>query len=55
MAALARPSQPLLTPHPPIAGGPGNLVEAGPLYAGETVARISEVRPAAALTRELGR
>src|SRR5206468_5429866 len=43
MAALARPSQPLLTPRPPIAGGPDSLLEAGPLYAGETVARIGDV------------
>ncbi len=29
------------------------LVEAGPLYAGESVARIGDIRPAGAITREL--
>jgi hypothetical protein len=53
MAALARPSQPLLAPQPPIAGGPDSLVEAGPLYAGETVARIDQVRAAGVLTGEV--
>ena len=52
-AALQRPGSPLLGPQPPVAGGPPGLVEAGPLYAGETVARISELRPAGELTREL--
>ena len=33
--------------------GPTNLVDAGPLYAGECVARISDVRPAGELAREL--
>ena len=53
MASLARPSQPLLSPQPAVAGGPERLLEAGPLYAGETVARIGDVRPAGELTREL--
>ena len=30
-----------------------NLVDAGPLYAGQTVARISDVRPAGELVRDL--
>jgi hypothetical protein len=33
--------------------GPPSLVEAGPLYAGECIERIGDVRPAAALVREL--
>jgi hypothetical protein len=53
LAALQRPGSPLLSPQPPTADGPDALLEAGPLYAGETVARIGELRPAAKLTREL--
>jgi nitronate monooxygenase len=52
-AAFQRPSSPLLGPQPPVVGGPPGLVEAGPLYAGETVARINDLRPAGELTREL--
>jgi hypothetical protein len=33
--------------------GPSNLVEAGPLYAGQCVARIGEIRAAGQLVREL--
>ncbi len=33
--------------------GPPNLIEAGALYAGECVNRISDIRPAAELVREL--
>jgi hypothetical protein len=33
--------------------GPATQIEAAPLYAGESVTRISELRPAAELTREL--
>ena len=33
--------------------GRDRLLDSGPLYAGETVARIGDVRPAGALTREL--
>jgi nitronate monooxygenase len=43
-------------PLPPLAAtddGPPELVDDGPLYAGETVARIDEVRPAATLVAEL--
>jgi len=53
MAPLASPSRPILTPQPAIRGGPDNLLDAGPLYAGESVARIDGVRPAGALTRDL--
>lgn len=53
VAPRVRPSQPLLGPRPPTDDGPESLIEAGPLYAGETVARIGEIRPAGALTREL--
>jgi NAD(P)H-dependent flavin oxidoreductase YrpB (nitropropane dioxygenase family) len=48
-----RPSQPLLSPQPPTDDGPENLLDSGPLYAGENVARLSDIRPAAQLVREL--
>ncbi|HWI96264.1 MAG TPA: nitronate monooxygenase [Solirubrobacterales bacterium] len=43
----------LLTPLGPTDDGPANLLDAGALYAGETVARIDAVRPAAELVRTL--
>ena len=48
-----RPDRPILSPQPPAEGAPPGLVDAGPLYAGETVSRLDDVRPAAELTREL--
>jgi nitronate monooxygenase len=45
--------RPFFTSQPPARGAPPNLVEAGPLYAGESVARIDDVRPAAELVRDL--
>lgn len=54
MIRAQRPGSRLLTPAGPTDDGPATLVEAGALYAGETVARIDEVRPAAELVRELG-
>jgi nitronate monooxygenase len=53
LAAAQRPSRPILSPQPPADDAPDNLLEAGPLYAGETVARIDELRAAGALTRDL--
>jgi nitronate monooxygenase len=54
-AALGRgdPRVPLLAPAPPTDDGPASLVESGPLYAGTTVARISDVRPAAEIVAAL--
>jgi nitronate monooxygenase len=43
----------LLTPLGPTDDGPANLLDAGALYAGETVARIDAIRPAAELVRAL--
>jgi nitronate monooxygenase len=43
-------------PLPPLAAtddGPAELVDAGPLYAGETVARIADLRPAAEIVADL--
>jgi nitronate monooxygenase len=53
LAASQKPSRPIFGPVVAIAGGPPNLVEAGPLYAGECVERITDIRPAAELVREL--
>jgi NAD(P)H-dependent flavin oxidoreductase YrpB (nitropropane dioxygenase family) len=53
MVRAQRPGSRLLTPAGPTDDGPETLLDAGPLYAGETVARITEVRPAAALVRAL--
>jgi nitronate monooxygenase len=55
-ARIARAQQPrsrLLSPQGPTDDGPANLLEAGPLYAGETVARIDSIRPAAEIVRDL--
>lgn len=53
MIRAQRPGSRLLSPAGPTDDGPETLVDAGALYAGETVARIGEVRPAAELIREL--
>ena len=53
MAASQRPGMPLFGPAAATAGRGDNLVEAGPLYAGESVARIDDIRPAGELVRDL--
>ncbi len=53
MIRAQRPGNRLLWPAGPTDDGPATLVDAGPLYAGETVARIDEVRPAADLVDAL--
>jgi NAD(P)H-dependent flavin oxidoreductase YrpB (nitropropane dioxygenase family) len=53
MIRAQRPGSRLLTPAGPTDDGPEALLDAGPLYAGETVARITEVKPAADLVRAL--
>jgi nitronate monooxygenase len=53
LAGSQRPGLPLLGPAAATVDDPASLVDAGPLYAGECVARISEVRPAGELVREL--
>jgi len=53
LAASQHPSRPMLGPAAPTADAPENLLEAGPLYAGEGVARITDIRPAGELVREL--
>jgi nitronate monooxygenase len=53
LASLQRPGIPLFSPAGAVLEGPRNLIEGGPLYAGESVARIADIRPAGALVREL--
>ena len=47
LARAQRADLPLLGPIAATDDRPSNLLDAGPLYAGETVARIYDVRPAA--------
>lgn len=53
LARTQRAGTPLLGPQPATVDGPAGLVDAGPLYAGTTVERIADVRPAGELVREL--
>jgi NAD(P)H-dependent flavin oxidoreductase YrpB (nitropropane dioxygenase family) len=53
MVRAQRPHGRLLTPLGPTDDGPANLLDAGPLYAGQTVARIGDVRPAAEIVAAL--
>ncbi|HEY9474949.1 MAG TPA: nitronate monooxygenase, partial [Mycobacteriales bacterium] len=43
LARVQRASVPLLSPAPPLAGMPEAAVHGGPLYAGETALRITEI------------
>jgi nitronate monooxygenase len=52
-AGMQRPSRPPFSPQPPVDDQNASLLESGPLYAGETIARISGLRPASALVGEL--
>jgi nitronate monooxygenase len=47
------PSHPFLGPQPPTDDGPANLLDSGPLYAGMSVARVTDIRPAADLVKAL--
>jgi nitronate monooxygenase len=53
LAATQKASRPLFGPAAATINGPPNLVEAGPLYAGNCIDRISDIRPAGELVREL--
>ena len=55
MAASQAAGRPFFGPFAPTADGPSNLLDAGALYAGESVARLHDIRPAADLVRELAR
>ena len=54
-SASQRPGMPLLGPAAATTNDPESLLDAGPLYAGECVARIDAVRPAGELVAELAR
>ncbi len=53
LAATQNPGRPMFGPAAATVGRPANLIEAGPLYAGESVSRIDVIRPAGELVREL--
>ena len=53
MIRAQRPGGRLLTPAGPTDDAPETLVDAGALYAGETVSRVTEIRPAADLVCDL--
>jgi hypothetical protein len=53
MIRAQRPGSRLLSPAGPTDDGPETLLDSGALYAGETVSRITDVRPAADLVRAL--
>jgi nitronate monooxygenase len=53
MVRAQRPGSRLFSPAGPTDDAPATLVDAGALYAGETVTRIGEIRPAAQLLRDL--
>jgi nitronate monooxygenase len=53
LATTQRAGRPVFGPAAATDDGPVSLVDAGPLYAGECIARIGDVRPAAALVDEL--
>jgi nitronate monooxygenase len=52
-ARMQRPASRLLSPAAPTVEGSDTLLDAGALYAGETVARIHDIRPAGELVRAL--
>ena len=53
LARLGRVEVPLFGPAAPLKGWPERLLDTSPLYAGQTVTRIDDVRPAAELVRAL--
>lgn len=53
IAKAQRPTSRLLSPAGPTDDGPANLLDAGPLYAGQTISRIDDVRPAAEIVASL--
>jgi NAD(P)H-dependent flavin oxidoreductase YrpB (nitropropane dioxygenase family) len=53
MAGSQAAGRPLYGPFAPTADGPRNLLDAGALYAGESVARLHDIRPAADVVRDL--
>jgi hypothetical protein len=52
-ARVQRPGMPLLGPAAPTVADPPSLLDSGPLYAGECVARIHDIRAAGDIVAEL--
>jgi NAD(P)H-dependent flavin oxidoreductase YrpB (nitropropane dioxygenase family) len=52
-AATQKPNRPIFGPGAALAHGAQSLVDAGALYAGESVIRITDIKPAADIVREL--
>lgn len=52
-AGFQRPWMPLLLPVAPTLAHPSSLVDSAPLYAGQCISRINDVRPAAGIVAEL--
>jgi hypothetical protein len=53
LAATQRAGRPVFGPAAATVDGPPNLVDAGPLYAGECIERIDNMRAAGELVRAL--
>jgi nitronate monooxygenase len=53
VARLQTGAVPSYSPVPPVVGTPNRLLEVSPLYAGETVARLHDISPAADIVRAL--
>lgn len=53
LAATQTPNRPMFGPAAATVDGPPNLIDAGPLYAGECIDRVTDLRPADELVREL--
>jgi hypothetical protein len=53
MVRAQRPGSRVLSPAGPTDDAPETLIDAGALYAGQTVARIDEIRPAGQLVHDL--
>jgi NAD(P)H-dependent flavin oxidoreductase YrpB (nitropropane dioxygenase family) len=53
LASTQRPSRPLFGPAAAALDGPANLIEAGPLYAGECIERIGDIQPAGKLVHDI--
>ncbi len=53
LAATQKPSRPMFGPAAATVDGPPNLIDAGPLYAGECIDRINDIRSAGELVRQL--
>ena len=53
LAATQKPGRPMFGPAAAIADGPSNLIDAGPLYAGQCIERINDIRSAGELVGEL--